>query len=98
MPHANTTIYIKPSMQRMDEIMGQTPLKDFDNIQLVLTWMLSRTLHKVQFIIDHEVQSHAHQNLVELQQATKKWEALEKVCEKAKLETHEEKECKNELE
>jgi hypothetical protein len=35
MPHANTTIYIKPNMLHMDEIMGQTPLKDLDRIQLV---------------------------------------------------------------
>jgi hypothetical protein len=36
-----------------------------------------------------------HKNLVELQ---KKREALEKFCEQAKLETQEEKECRNELE
>jgi hypothetical protein len=41
---------------------------------------------------------HAHKNLVELQQATKKSEVLKKVCEKAKLETQEEKERRNELE
>jgi hypothetical protein len=98
MPHANAMIYIKPSMLCMDEIMGQTPLKDLDHIQLVLTWMPSRELHKLQVSVDHEVQSRAHKNLVELQQATKKQEALEKVCEQAKLETQEEKECRNELE
>jgi hypothetical protein len=37
MPHANTTIYITPKMLHMDEIMGQTPLKDLNHIQLVLT-------------------------------------------------------------
>jgi hypothetical protein len=98
MPHANTMIYIKPNMMCMDEIMGQTPLKDLDHIQLVLTQMPSRELHKLQVSTDHEVQSHAHKNLVELQQATKKWEALEKVCEGAKFETQEEKERRNELE
>jgi hypothetical protein len=74
-------VYIKPSMLRMDEIMGQTSLKDLDHIQLVLMRMPSRALHKLQVIIDHEVQSHAHKNLVELQQETKKREALENVCE-----------------
>jgi hypothetical protein len=87
MPHANTMIYIKPNMLRMDEIVGKTPLKDLDHIQLVLTRMPSRALHKLQVSVDHEVQSHAHKNLVELQQETKKREALEKVCEQAKLET-----------
>jgi hypothetical protein len=37
MPHANAMIHIKLSMLRMDEIMGQTPMKDLDHIQLVLT-------------------------------------------------------------
>jgi hypothetical protein len=32
---------------RMDEIMGQTPLKDLDHIQLVLTQMPSRALYKL---------------------------------------------------
>jgi hypothetical protein len=79
-------IYIKPSMLRMDEIVVQTPLKDLDYIQLVLTWIPSREIHKLQVSVDHEIQSWAHKNLVELQQATKKWEALEKVCEQDKSE------------
>jgi hypothetical protein len=37
MPHAHATVYIKLRMIRMDEIMGQTTLKDLDHIQLVLT-------------------------------------------------------------
>jgi hypothetical protein len=44
------------------------------------------------------MQSRAHKNLVELQQATKKREALETVCAQAKYETQEEKECRNDLE
>jgi hypothetical protein len=67
LPHANTTFYITPSMLRMDEIMGQTPLKDLSHIQLVLTRMPSRALHKLQVSVDHEVQSRAHKDLVELQ-------------------------------
>jgi len=39
MPHASTTIHIKPNMLRLDEIVGQKPLKDLDHIQLVLTHM-----------------------------------------------------------
>ena len=37
MLHAHSMVYIKPSMLRMDEIVGQTPLKVLDHIQLVLT-------------------------------------------------------------
>jgi hypothetical protein len=82
----------------MDEIVGQTPLKDLDHIQLVLTWMSSRELHKLQVSVDHEMQSRAHKNLVELQKATKQWEALEKEYEQAKSETQKEMEHRNELE
>jgi hypothetical protein len=57
MPHAHSTIYIKPSMLRMDEIVGQTPLKDLDHIQLVLTWMPSRALYKLQVSVNHDMQS-----------------------------------------
>jgi hypothetical protein len=67
-------------MMQMDEIVGQTPLKDLDHIQLVLTQIPLRELHKLQVSIDHKMQSRAHKNLVELQQATKKREVLETVC------------------
>jgi hypothetical protein len=76
----------------MDEIVGQTPLKDLDHIQLVLTWMPSKALHKLQVIVDHKMQAQAHKNLVELQQETKKQEALEIVYALAQSETKEEKE------
>jgi hypothetical protein len=46
-PHAHTMFYIKPSMLRMDKIMGETQLKDLDHIQLVLTRMPSRELYKL---------------------------------------------------
>jgi hypothetical protein len=38
------------------------------------------------------MQARAHKNLVELQQATKKWEVLETFCAQAQSETKEEKE------
>ena len=56
MPHTHSTIYIRPSMLRMDEVVGQTPLKDLDHIQLVLTQMPSRELYKLQVSVDHEMQ------------------------------------------
>jgi hypothetical protein len=77
----------------MEEIVGQTPLKDLSQIQLVLTRIPTRGLHKLQVSINHEVQSRAHKDLVKLQQATEKRDALEIVYEKAKYETQEEREC-----
>jgi hypothetical protein len=67
MPHENTTMYIKPIMLSMDGIVGQTPLKDLDHIQLVLTWMPSRALHKLQVSVNNKIRSWAHKKLVELQ-------------------------------
>jgi hypothetical protein len=32
LPKSHFTVYIKPSMIRMDEIVGKTPLKDLDQI------------------------------------------------------------------
>ena len=78
-------------MLHMDEIVGKTPLKDLNHIQLVLMWIPSRALHKLQVSVNHEVQSRARRNLIELQQVTKKREALDKDWEQAKIKTQEEK-------
>jgi hypothetical protein len=51
---------------RMNEIVGQTPLKDLDQIQLVLTRMRSNPLYQLQVSVDHEIQSQAHKNMAEL--------------------------------
>jgi hypothetical protein len=56
-PHV--TFHITPSMLRMDEIVGQTPLKDLSQIQLVLTRIPSGALHRLQVSVNHEVQSRA---------------------------------------
>jgi hypothetical protein len=85
-------------MLHMDEIMGKTPLKDLSQIQLVLPRIPSRALHKLQVSMNHEVQSRAHKDLAELQQATKKRDMLEILCEQAKFETQEERERRNRLE
>jgi hypothetical protein len=47
LPKAHSMVYIKPSMIRMDEIVGQTPVKDLDQIQLVLTWMPTKALYQL---------------------------------------------------
>jgi hypothetical protein len=74
-------------MLHMDEIVGQTPLKYLAQIQLVLMRMSSRALHKLRVSVNHEVQSRACKDLVELKQATEKRDALEIVYEQAKFET-----------
>jgi hypothetical protein len=81
----------------MDEIVGKTPLKDLSQIQLVLLWIPSRNLHKLQVSMNHEVQSREGKDLVDLQQETKKWDMLEILCEQAKFETQEERERRNGL-
>jgi hypothetical protein len=81
LPHTNTKFHITPGMMRMDEIVGQTPLKELIQIQLVLTRMPTRALHKLQVSINHEVQSHTHKDLVELQREIEKRDALEIVYE-----------------
>jgi hypothetical protein len=98
LPKPHSMVYIKLRMLQMDDIKGQTPLKDLDQIQLVLTQMSAMALYQLKVSIDHEIQSRAHKNVVELKQATKKKETLEIVCVQAKSEMQEEKECKNELE
>jgi hypothetical protein len=85
-------------MLHMDEIVGQTPLKELRQIQLVLMRIPSWALHKLQVSFNHEVQSRARRDLTELKKATKKRDTLEIVYEKAKYETEEERECRNGLE
>jgi hypothetical protein len=97
-PQPSATFHITPSMLCMDEIVGQTPLKDLAQIQLVLSRIPSKALHKLQVSVTQEVQSRARTDLAELQQATEKRDALEIICEQAKLETQEERECMNGLE
>jgi hypothetical protein len=90
-PHV--TFHIIPSMFHMDEIVGQTPLKDLIQIQLVLMRILVEALHRFQVSMNHEIQSQALKELTKLKQARKKWEVLEIVYEQDKYETQEEREC-----
>jgi hypothetical protein len=97
-PQPSATFHITPSMLCMDEIVGKTPLKDLAQIQLVLPWIPSKALHKLQVSVTQEVQSRACTDLAELQQAMEKRDALEIICEQAKFETQEERERMNGLE
>jgi hypothetical protein len=54
-PHPSATFHITPNMLCMDDIMGQTPLKYLAQIQLVLSWIPSKSLHKLQVSITQEV-------------------------------------------
>jgi hypothetical protein len=89
-PHV--TFHINPNMLCMEKIMGQKPLKYLSQIRLLLTRIPLGALHRLQVSVNHEVQSHAHRNLTELKQETKKWETLEIVYEKDKYDTEEERE------
>jgi hypothetical protein len=96
-PQPSETFHITPSMLCMDVIVGKTPLKDLAQIQLVLSWIPSKALHKLQVSVTQKVQSRARTDLAELQQATEKRDALEIICEQAKFETQEEREHVNRL-
>jgi hypothetical protein len=63
-PHV--TFHINPSMLRIEEIVGQTPLKDLSQIQLLLTRIPSGALHRLQVSVNHEVESRARRQLIEL--------------------------------
>jgi hypothetical protein len=76
----------------MDEIMGKTPLKDLAQLQLVLSWIPTKALYKLQVSVTQEVQSRAHTDTTELQQVKDKRDELELIFEQAKLETKEERE------
>jgi hypothetical protein len=73
-------------------------LKDLRQIQLVLKRIPSGELHKLQVSVNHEVQSRACRDLIELKQETNKQDMLEIVYERDKYETEEEREHQNRLE
>jgi uncharacterized coiled-coil DUF342 family protein len=97
-PQPSATFHITPSMLRMDEIVGKTPLKDLAQLQLVLSRIPSKALHKLQVSVTQEVQSRACTDTTELQQVKDKRDELELIYEQAKLETQEERERVNGLE
>jgi hypothetical protein len=79
-------------MLRMDEIVGQTPLKYLSQIQLVLTRISSGALHRLQVSVNHELQSRTRRDLIELKNAKKKQDELKIGYKKAKSEIEEERE------
>jgi hypothetical protein len=89
------TFQITPSMLCMDEIVGQTPLKELAQLQLVFPRIPSKALHKLQVSVNQEVQSCAHTDTAQLQQVKDKRDKMELIYEKAKLETNEEREHVN---
>jgi hypothetical protein len=87
----SSTFHVTPNMLCMDEIVGKTPLKDLAQIQLVLMWIPTKALYKLQVNVTQEVQSRACTDAVELQQEKDNRDELELVLEQAKLETKDEK-------
>jgi hypothetical protein len=57
---ASSTFHVTPNMLRMDEIVGQTPLKYLAQIQLVMGRIPTKVLYKLQVSVTQEVQSCAH--------------------------------------
>jgi len=51
------TFHVTPNMLRMDKIMGKTPLKDLAEIKLLLKWIPTKALYKIQVNVTQEVQS-----------------------------------------
>jgi hypothetical protein len=56
----SSTFHVTPNMLRMDEIVGQTPLKYLAQIQLVMTQIPTKALYKLQVSVAQEVQSRTH--------------------------------------
>jgi hypothetical protein len=94
----SSTFHVTPNMLRMDEIMGQTPLKDLAQIQLVLTWIPTKALYKLQVSVTQEVQSRACTDTTNCSRTKDNQDELELVLEQAKLETKDERERVNRLE
>jgi hypothetical protein len=84
-------------MLHMDEIVGQTPLKELIQIQLVIKRIPSGALHRFQVSINHEVQYRTRRDLTDLKQEINNRDALEIVYEKDKSENEEEREHRNRL-
>jgi len=68
-------------MLHMNEIVGQTPLKELGQLQLVLLWIPSKPLQKLQVSITQEVQSRACTDTVKLQQVKDKRDEMELIYE-----------------
>jgi hypothetical protein len=64
--HSSSMFHATPNMLCMDEIVGQTALKDLAQIQLVMMQIPTKALYKLQVSIAHEVQSCTRTNIVEL--------------------------------
>jgi hypothetical protein len=56
---ASSTFHVTPRMLCMDEIVGQTPLKYLEQVQLVMGWIPTKALYKLQVSVAQEVQSRA---------------------------------------
>jgi hypothetical protein len=64
MAQSSSNFHVTTNMLRMDEIVGQTPLKDMAQIQLVMKQIPTKALYKLQFNVVQEVQSHPRTDVV----------------------------------
>jgi hypothetical protein len=65
-PQLSAMFHITPNMLHMEEIVGKPPLKDLAQLQLVLPWIPSKDIHKLQVSVTQEVQSRARIDTAEL--------------------------------
>jgi hypothetical protein len=74
-----STFHVTPSMLRMDDIVGQTPLKYLVQIQLVMGRIPTKVLYKLQVSVVQEVHSRACTDATELSYTKDNREELELV-------------------
>jgi hypothetical protein len=65
-PQSSATFHITPSILCMDDIVGQTPLKDLAQLQLVLLRIPSKALHKLEVSVTLEVKYLARIDIAKL--------------------------------
>lgn len=82
----------------MDEAIAQKPLKYLAQVELVLEKIPTKELYKLQVNVVQEVQSHARTDATELQETRNGKDSLELVVKQLKIETKEEKQCRDNLE
>lgn len=82
----------------MDEAIAQKPLKYLAQVELVLEKIPTKELYKLQVNVVQEVQSHARTDAAELQETRNGKDSLELVVKQLKIETKEEKQCRDNLE
>jgi hypothetical protein len=94
----STTFQISQSMLQVDEETTQKPLKDVEQLDLVLSKIPTKELYKLQMSMAQEVQSRARMDATNLETTKEEKEVLETVLKEVQIEHEEEKQCTDKLE